>query len=320
VIVSDSNTCPRRLLPLRDGSGNVIPGFIIYTGSGQQEQVIVTNQPSVPVPAVVVGSGQSFGALLIATGAAGLFQVVTPPGAANLFLQTDGAGALEFAGPPVVTVPDPLSVNTLNVATALNVAGLTTFTGNIVSAVAAGTIVSLLGIDATNKFVSGAVSLIDMAWFYETSNGATPPGPGNTFPNSGLYNGQNPSVAFPLYVSGGIASVGTGGTQILINVTGTYRVEWSGAFGTNSGGTATPGLGLIVNGNLVNPGPRRLQTTGPGNYLTTQVCGTHVAQINAGGYVQLQVINPNPAGFTDTTASGSALNLRDVGVTLTRFK
>lgn len=315
VIVADSNLCPRRLLPMRDSNGNVVNGLIVVTGTGQVAAVFQTNQPEVAYPETALAADQSFGELVIASGVTGKHFRVAPPGAADLFLQTDGAGMVMFGAPPTATVPDPLDIHTLNIDTALNVAGAVAINGTIALTIPTGTIANLLGLDGSNNVVSGSVQLVDKAWFFEAASRTS-----TSYPNTSLTNGGVPTIGFSLFAGNGNAIVNSG-TSIKIVNTGSYQIDWTGAFGVPaSAGNQFPGLSLVRNGTIVNPGQRGLFTqvgagSGTGNSTST-ICGSHVAAFNANDVLNLQVVNPTNGSISGTPA----LNLRDVGVIVTRFK
>lgn len=317
VIVADSNLCPRRLLPVRDVSGNVVGGFIVYAGTGQQESVISTNQPSVPVPGVAVAAAQSFGSLLLCTGTAGLFQTLNPPATSNLFLQTDGAGGLELAAPPIASVPDPLTIGTINVNTLLNVTGNMDLTGVLNSAVAAGTITRLLGLDVSNNMVSGTVSLISKALWYESSPlySATP-----SYPNTSLLTGS-PFIAGYINDVDGITAYVSPGTALSVVGNGTYQIDWRGSFvyGNNSS-ICDLGLTLLINGAPANYGVQgavQQGRSGGNNQATAVVSGSHIQQLNAGTTISLSI---RASQLNSSAAPGTGYNLRGVEIIITKFK
>jgi hypothetical protein len=288
----------------------VINGLLVITGSGQNASVGITNQPSVLYPALVVAAGQSFGALVIASGPGGLHQTITPPMTANLVLQTDGAGNLQFE-PVVTSVPDPLSIGTLNLATALNVNAPATFNGTITSALVAGVISKAIGLDASNKFVTGVLTTNSKAWYYEAATAVS-----TAYPNLGLVNGQYCTIGNRLYDADGLINIQSG-TTLALNLAGAYQIDWTGAFSNPLTGTAYPGISLVINGTVVNPGQQGLASGGAtliGN--TTLISGTHIYAGAVNDAIQLQVINPT-AGSSSTL---TGLNLRNVAMTITKFK
>lgn len=322
VIVSDSNTCPRRLLPVYDGSGNVVSGVVAVIGSGSVAIVQVTNQPEVLYPQLNIAANESFGQLIIASGANGLHYRVNPPGAANLFLQTDGAGAIEFNGPPAATVPDPLTIGTINVDTLLNVPGNITFAGTITGSVAAGTLITLLGLNSSNQIVSGNPATgISKAIFLDEPTGYL----GQSFPNLSIANNQLAQIAGSQpYATDAIAII-TSAQTIEVTATGTYQVDWIGCFGASTTmGGFTPGLQLIRNsGNsaLIAYGMQgavaNFQSAAPA-YTGTPVSGTWIGVLNSGDFLQIKAVAPSYSGGIPNVIS-SPLNLRNVIVTLTKF-
>lgn len=309
ILVADANLCPRRLLPLRDGSGNVLGAFIVYGGTGQQEAAFATQQPSVALPAVATAADQSFGSLVVCTGAAGVFSRITPPGAANLFLQTDGAGAILFGAPPGATIPDPLSIGTLNLATALNLAGgaLATFAGPITATgLSAGTAVSLLGLNGSNQFILSPPVASSKAWFYESVSRTS-----TGYPNQTLGNNSFCVLAGTLYNADGIVTLSN--NIATIATAGTYQIDWSGLFAPPSNGNYSPGISLVYNGNVINPGMRGgNQSAGSGYPGSVEITGSHVMAVNTNDQFQLKIT------YTGTPPTQS--QLQDVQIIFTKFK
>ena len=314
VLVTDSSLCPRRLIPARDGNGNVINGFLALIGSGLNASVQWVSQPSVVLPPLAVASGQSFGALIISSGPTGTQYVVVPPSALGLYLVTAGAGNLKFAALPAGSVPDPLSIGTLNLTTALNLTGTAAaaFAGAIsMTGLPAGTITNPVGLNVTNQLVKGSLSTISKGWYFEAATRT-----GTTYPNTALQTGGSCTIGNRLYDADGLASI-TNSTTLTLTVNGTYQIDWSGAFGTSAGGPNDPGISLVINGSIVNPGMRGLETTGAANYNTTPVVGRHIYAGNANDTISLQVVCPSLVGSDN---SSTALNLRDVELVITKFK
>lgn len=305
VIVNDAYLCPRRLQPMRDGSGNVINGVLAVVGNGMTASVIWTNQPQVAYPQMAPLQSQSFGQIVIASGSTGAAFRLQPPAVPNLVLQTDGLGALEFGPIPPATVPDPLTVGTLTVNTLATVNQLVV--QGITGAIAAGTIVSFLGLNATNQFVTGGIALLTMDFFYEQPSRTS-----TLFPNNALVNGGACTIGNHIGTPSGNVNVTNGTTLTIVNA-GTYRIDWMGAFARPAAGTGTVGLSLSVGGNITNPGERGLQQSAS-NYATALVCGSDVEVINANTTIQIIVTGLDSAPRT------SGYNLQDVQVIITKFK
>lgn len=322
VVVTDANLCPRRLTPNYDGSGNVVSGFLVYQGNGNVATVEVTNQPAVSYPVLSLTSGESFGKIVVVSGSTGLHYQVNPPGAANLFLQTDGAGGLEFAAPPTATVPDPLSIGTLNLSTALNASCPVSITGTITATgIAAGSVVNFVGLNSSNQLVTGTFSGISMSMFSDQT------GPTDTtYPNAVLLANGNCIFRAQTYSDDNIAAFGLDTTSIKILETGKYRVDWQGMFGpqTTAGGRFSPSLQLQKNSAPVANGMQGgiVASTNEGGvivYESSAVTGVWVGSLNVNDILQLTAIVPSYIGGPAPSVPVYGLNLRTVGVTLTKF-
>lgn len=335
VIVADSNLCPRRLLPQRDGSGNVVSGLVACIGSGQNAGIVMTNQPEVLFPLTAPTAGQSFGDLVLASGSTGAMFRLQAPATAGLFLQTDGTGLTEFGNPPSATVPNPLTTGTINVTTALNVTGTSDLTGAITLGVPSTGMVQLLGLNSSQEIVTTGPVINSKAIYGESY----PFAPTTSYPNSGIANNANPwigSGAGTTTDPDGIVSITNTTTLAVVN-TGWYEIDWQGCFGLSNFTTtntynAILELWLIVGGNVVNYGTQGAvgyEGCGPGNQQV-QVHGNHLMQMNAGTTIQLQVKAlgvdifgnniPNINGFGYRPAPANGFGLVGVQIVFTRIK
>lgn len=326
LIVSDTNLCPKRLLALRDSSGNVLNAVIAVFGNGQTAVFMPTQQPKVPYPNLIAAQGQSFGQLVLASALDGTHNRLSPPVTPNLVMQTDGAGGLKLdvvpggggGGGGGGSVPDPLTIGTININTLLNLAagsaatfaGPIALTGVVTATVAAGTVISFLGLNSTNQIVRQQYAPVLKAWFFESGSRTS-----GAYPNLTAQNTTIPVIGNALYSADGIA-VASNTTSVVLTTSGTYEIEWSGAFGLPNASQQTPGLALMQNGNVINPGQRGL-TTIPGNMSSATVSGKHIGAFTANDTLQLFVQNPSALGSPST--SGQSLNLRDVEMFVTKF-
>jgi hypothetical protein len=326
VLVADTNFCPKRLLPIRDGSGNIIGAMLSDLGAGTPNSNIqFTNQPGVLYPPLSPVSGQAFGALIISSGANGLHFRVLPPAVADLFLQTDGAGNVEFGPPPVATIPNPLDAVVLNVSGATTLAGLATLNGGIALAgVPTGTIANLLGFNSAGAVVSSTSSspaaAINKALFYEDTSFTA-----QNFPNRTIAPGGAAVIGNQLYSADGIAVISASNT-IKVTAAGTYQIDWMGCFGAATiGGTAgTFGLQLYspTNAGIAAVGMQGATAgyqSSPGSiWQGSTVAGSWMGPVNLDDTLQIIATAPSYSGGLPS-ATPAALQLRNVTVILTKF-
>lgn len=326
VIVADQNLCPKRLLPLRDGSGNILGALIFIGGAGTPNAAVqASNAPAVLYPPLSPASGQAFGALVIASGATGAHMRVLPPAIADLFLQTDGAGNVEFGPPPVATIPNPLNAVVLNVSGATTLTGLATLNGGIALAgVPTGTIANLLGFNSAGAVVSSTSSspaaAINKALFYEDTSLTA-----QNFPNRAIAPGSAAVIGNQIYSADGIAVISSSNT-IKITAAGTYQIDWMGCFGsvTTGGTTGTFGLQLYspTNAGIAAVGMQGASAgyqSSPGSiWQGSMVAGSWMGPVNLNDTLQIIATAPSYSGGLPP-ATPAALQLRNVTVVLTKF-
>jgi hypothetical protein len=240
VIVSDPNGgCPRRLLPLRDANQNVIGGFLMVQANGKDSVVVITPNPQVIIPGLSVPANQAFTGIMLSAGASGTQYTLLPPAVANLFLQTDGNGNLILAGLPSGTVPDPLTLGTINVNTLLNLVGSATFAGAVsMSGLSVGAALSFLGLNAEKGLVLAPPVVNAKALYFEApsltannnlnqpiknTSGLTPG------PNEGLVSGMPAIIVNRIYDPAGLV-LASGSTSLTIQNPGSYQIDWQGTF------------------------------------------------------------------------------------------
>lgn len=245
--IRDGQFCERRLQNPDATTG----GFLFYSGNGFRWG----NDPRVILGALEVEEGDLFGELVI-TRANGLLQRLTPANGVDGVLKADGSGNLSFQDiSSSFTIPDPLTVTTLN-ATNVNVTDLTVTGTPEFSGLQDDTIVSNIGLNASNQLVKGSSPTISVASFFETNDLAGSSYPNFTFPATPVSAVQ---VGVEISDPDGIAH-GVGLTVIQIDKAGDYIISWRGNYiGYNpavAGASSTfqPGLWLKINSVTVDKG------------------------------------------------------------------
>jgi len=276
LLVSDSNFCNRRLAPSE--------GFVVINLTPNGYQVSSTDEPNVNLSTFAVASGAAIGNILVRN-TDGIIRTLAPAAVANLILMTNALGQFVLSALPPFSVPDPLSVTTLNATTAtfgsLTVTGPTVkFTGLVT-----GTIASTVGLDASGNLVLGtaAATGVQTAMFYESASS-----PGSGTPNSGATAGSMLIIGNQLYDSGASLIAVTNSQKLTVSVAGKYLIEFCCQVGYTSGGTGTPALNLVINGVTVNTGNARGLITSTTD-RTAFIFGVEARNLAIGDTIELQL-------------------------------
>jgi hypothetical protein len=302
LMVLDSQFCQRRL---QNATGLLWAGPNGFTFS---------NNPLVQLGALEVSEGDKFGSLVIVR-ANGLLQQVTPVDGVDGVLKSDGSGRLSFEDiSSSFTIPDPLTVTTLNAttvnATNTNVSGTPIFTG-----LNTDTIVSVVGLNGFNQLVKGQTQSASVAYYFEND---TLTGAGT--PNYNLVSQTDTCfIGNEISDPDSIASVQDSKT-IRIDKAGDYIIDWRGTFTGYSANLDAPitnkfepGIWLEVNGAITNYGIKSI-------YQDSQkgggVGGTHYAVSLAAGSL-LRLRNNGSLNLADNTRK---TGLTNVSMMLTKIK
>jgi len=209
----------------------------------------------------------------------------------------------------VATVPDPLTVTTINATNAnfaaLNVTGLPVFSG-----LATGTITQNIGLNASNQLIIGSAATtgVNTTMFFES-----PSSPNAATPNAGATAGSLLVIGNLIYdsvspvVPGGALWTATNSQTLTCVTAGTYLVNFEGQVTYDSGSSGNPAILLLVNGITVSNGPSR-----PSGVTTTlraaNISGTYSRRFVAGDTITLQL----------GSGSGTNTNVYEARVNLTR--
>jgi len=271
----DSKFCYRR--------ATNTPGLLQSVLTGGSYQITFTNLPQVELEDVNAVANTAFGQLIV-MGSDFKWRALAPPVTANLFLKTNASGDIVLGSAPVATVPDPLSVTTLNVLGTATIEDLAINNGLTLSGVSSGTVTSLLGINASNQVVTQALSQsIAASMFYESASSPTA-----AAPNESKVSGDYLIIGNRLYDSGSSLINVTTSESITVAVAGKYLLLWVAQTWTS--GTASVGAFLEINGVIVNEGNGRTQspvgiTAGASMF---QMTGVELRTLAVGDVLKLQ--------------------------------
>lgn len=288
--VLDYKFCAKRLT---NGTGILNS---VQLGSGGYS-FIWTNTPKIALESFQSAQDAAFGNIVI-LGSDNILRKLLVPAAAGLFVQTDGAGNAVFGSPPAAVVPDPLNVNELNVAVEATIEDLQVNGDLTLPNAASGTIVSLLGLDATNKVVEQALSAgVAASMFYEANVS-----PSSTAPNLNKNNGEFLVIGNRIFDSGGNLVNVTTSEIVTVAVAGLYFIPFGAMVRMQANSRA--GVSLIINGIDVNDGFARFDTnisTIPDGQVSP-FSGFELRRLAVGDAIQLQL--------TATSADPETFNAR----------
>lgn len=282
--VLDQAFCENRLLggegllqSREDGSGNF--------------RITLTESPQVDLPTLQAVIGTPI-PNLIGIDSNDFWWEILGPASADQILRTNAAGQLYFGPIPAATVPDPLTIGTVNVTTQLTAAALTVTGATTLSGVAAGTITGVLGVNAANLVVTQSPASLAsaVASFYES-----PTSPNAANPNIAITAGNNLVIGNLLYDSGlSIMSV-VDSVTLKVLVAGAYAIQWCGQV---TGSAGSPTINLLVNGINVNTGNGAQTIAGPiTSGRSANLTGFEARALAVNDTIQLQLGSQSGAGI-----------------------
>lgn len=276
-----------------DGSGNPVIAF--------------ENSPQITPTGYNLLLGQKFNNLLAALGSNGLRSLVPTGLSATAYLIANTDGTWSLASAPSATVPDPLTLATLN-AGSVNTSDFSA-TGNVItfSGLPNGTISKEIGLNSSNNLVIGTTASSGAAQYYESTSLTSV-----ATPNSTVVTNQPVIIGNEIYDPNNLSHVQDIHT-IVVDVAGQYSVRWGGTFANPGTTNHTPALYLAYNsvGNIVSNG---YGTNNSQNTLSSYSASGEWLQTLAQGD-KLYVL----AGGSPNTGVGNS-GLRNVGLILERIR
>lgn len=272
----DAQFCPTRisgaqglLQSVVDGSGNFAISF--------------SESPQVNLPVTTVAEDATFGNIVI-IGSDNKLTRLAGPNTALLFLQTNTQGQIFLGDPPPAVVPDPMVVNNLTVAVLATLANVTISGTVVMSGIAAGTLIDIVGLDASNNVIKQSVSQLttQCAQFFES-----PTSPNAGYPNQNKTGGENLVIGNRLFDSGASIVNVTNSETLTVAVAGDYNIQWGGML--HNLGTLGGAILLVINGITVsNGGLNPNQTSGISQQTLTVSC-SFMRGLAVGDTIQLQL-------------------------------
>jgi hypothetical protein len=279
----DQNFCERRF---NAGNG----GFFVAvpTGSGGFNMGF-TVAPQVALTSFQAGIGTTFGNLTV-LGSDSILRYLIGPATANQYVRTNASGQLIFGPLPASSVPDPLTVGTIN-ATNFTL-GNGTITGALsLPGVSSGTLSTFLGLDVNGNVITGTPSNTgsQVAMFFES-----PTTVAATSPNAPCTQGIPLTIGNLIFdsvtpaVPGGALITPTNSQTLTVVTAGTYVFHWGGEIRWTGGSSGKPSIQLLINGVIVNNGYSRNFTGGSNVPNGMVMSGVHGRKMAAGDTIQLQ--------------------------------
>lgn len=285
-----------------------VNSFLIQRIDGSGNPVIeFSRSPQITPEDYNLALGQKFDNLLASLGSVG-FRSLVPSGlsaTAYLVANTDGTWALASA--PTTTVPDPLTLTTLNAGSVNTTSLSATGNGITFSGLSTGTISKEIGLNSSNQLVIGNTAVSGAAQYYE-SNSLT----SVSTPNSTVVVNQPVVIGNEIYDPNSLAHVQDTQT-IVVDVPGQYSVRWGGTFAARGSSLFKPSLYLAYNsiGNVVSHGYGN--NGGQNTNSAYNSGGEWLQDLSAGD--KLYII----CGGSPNTAAGNS-GLSNVGMIIERLR
>jgi hypothetical protein len=284
--ILDGQFCPYRL---ENQAGLLVNR---ENGSGGFE-ITFSTAPVADLDVFTWTAQQEFGNL-VAINADGAMRQLQGPATPNLFPRTNANGDLIFDTLPAATIPDPLTISTLN-ATTVNAGALNATGAVALSGLATGTIANTVGLDGSGNLVKGGSSTgLQSSMFYEA-----PTSPSAATPNASALAGDNMIIGNQLYDSGGSIVGVVDGQTLKVLVAGKYRVDWGG-FISFRGKKLGAALNLVINGITVNSGNCPSNIVGTETEVRTfNVAGFEFRDLAVNDLIRIQLVGGN---YADTNS------------------
>lgn len=296
--ILDYKLCDRRL--------ENVPGFLVCDfPSGGTPQIYFTNEPCIKPPELEVGLGDQISHLNASLGDNGCMRRIVPEAATDGWLRAIG-GAWVVSALPSEQFPEPFEVENLIVNDTATIANLVVGGTLCFDALPADTITTFVGLNASDCLVTGTVSQIEAALYYESAtltSAATP--------NSPIARNTNAIIGNEIFDPQSVSSI-VSTTRVKIDKAGTYAIFWSGFFdkdGDTDGSNGFPSLDLVINSSIVALGCGRQGRVNPP--ATVPVTGMHLQVLAVNDTIELK------------TNAGAHINnnlLMDVKLMLVRYR
>lgn len=274
--VLDSQFCPRRL--------NNSTGLLVQNSTPSGVSIVFSNEPQVALTPLAAISGGTVGSLVVEDSNQ-VLRYLSLPNTSGLYLSTNGSGQLALGPLPTFSVPDPLTVTTINVTSL--VATNATISGSLIlSGIGTGAIAYTLGVDAGGNVIKGSPSTtgIAAAMFFES-----PTSPSAATPNGNAVAGSILVIGNQLYDSGGSIITVTNSQTLTVAVAGKYRLDFEGQITWSGGASGAPAINLLINGVLVNTGNARPSGAITSTLRNANLSGFEFRELKAGDTIQLQL-------------------------------
>lgn len=296
--VRDYKFCEKRL-------ENVTGFLVAYAEEGSTPQILFTPEPCIPIPILEVNLGDEISHINASLGDSACMRRLVPGDSTDGWLRAIN-GKWVVSALPSENLPDPFETENLIVSDTATIENLVVGATACFDALPAGTIETFIGLNAGNCLVTGTLSQIEAALFYESATLTT-----SSTPNTPIARNTSAIIGNQIYDPQGVASV-VNTTRIKVDKTGSYLILWTGWFdkdGETDGSNGFMTLNLLINASITAIGSGRLVRVNPP--ATAVIYGMHLADLTADDTIDIQ---------TGPQCHVNNNRLMDVKVILVKFR
>lgn len=274
--ILDYKFCDRRLTNT--------PGFLVcdYVPGGTP-QIFFTSEPCIEIPVLEIGLGSEISHLNASLGDDACMRRLKPGDEVDGWLRAIN-GMWVLSALPSDNIPDPFETENLIVNDTATIENLVVGSTMCFDALPAGTISTFVGLSAGNCLVTGTISQIEAALFYESATLTT-----SATPNDPTARNTNAIIGNEIFDPQSIASV-VNTTRIKADKAGTYAIFWHAFFdkdGDTDGANGEPSLDLVINSSIVALGCGRRGRVNPP--ATVPISGFHLVTLAINDTIELKV-------------------------------
>lgn len=294
----DYKFCDRRL--------ENVAGFLVCAfPEGGTPQIFFTPEPCIQIPELVVGLGTEISHINASLGDAGCMRRLLPSAETDGWLRALN-GHWVVSALPSENLPDPFEVENLIVTDTATIENLVVNSTLCFDSLPAGTIETFVGLNASDCLVTGTISQIEAALYYESATLTTA-----STPNSPIARNTSAIIGNEIFDPQNIASI-VSTTRIKVDKAGSYLIFWTGFFNRNPNNDSANGemtLNLLINASNVAIGSGRSTNVNPP--ATAVIFGMHLATLAINDTIDIQ---------TGPTTNVSNNLLSDVKVILVKYR
>lgn len=293
--ILDYKFCEKRL-------ENVTGFLVAYAEEGATPQILFTPEPCIPIPILEVNLGDEISHINASLGDTGCMRRLVPGDSTDGWLRAIN-GKWVVSALPSENLPDPFETENLIVTDTATIENLVVGATMCFDALPAGTIETYVGLSAGNCLVTGTISQVEAALFYESASLTSASKPNDpTARNTNLIFGNE------IFDPQSIASV-VSTTRIKIDKAGSYFIIWTGFYDRDGAQEGDDGIDLVINSAIVAFSSGRAEHLNAPNSVNPM--GIHLATLSVNDTIELR-----------TTANSHLNNnhVQDVKMVLIKYR